>query len=176
MARSTMALFPFVCSIAMMCSPLAVFAVVIGERGIVAPMERQVSNVAPLTTDRNWINVVLARANYYRALHSAVPFVWSPSQAVFAQQQADKCALQHSGGPYGENIYWISSPSIDFTQQTNASFDSWMSEQPLYLGPHNFTGALHYTQHIWKNSKRLGCAWSSTTCANAMGGFYMFCE
>jgi pathogenesis-related protein 1 len=176
MARFTPGFFAVVCSIAMLCTPMSTFAAVIGERSAIALTERQNSNVAPLTTDRNWINVVLARANYYRALHSAVPFVWSPSQAVFAQQQADKCLLQHSGGPYGENIYWISSPSIDFTQQTNASFDSWMSEQSLYLGPNNFTGALHYTQHVWKNSKRLGCAWSTTTCANAMGGFYFFCE
>ncbi|KAF2427359.1 PR-1-like protein, partial [Tothia fuscella] len=126
------------------------------------------------TTDLTFIKAVLVRANGYRAQHAAVPLVWSPTQATFAQAQANKCELKHSGGPYGENIYWISSPQIDFYQQANASFDGWMSEEPLYT--QNFMTALHYTQHVWKNSKRMGCAWTSKTCANQMGGFYFFCE
>jgi hypothetical protein len=96
MVHCTSELFAIVCSVALICSQFAAFAAVIGERATVDLIERSVSNVAPLTTDRNWINIVLARANYYRALHAAVPFVWSPSQALFAQQQANKCLLQHS--------------------------------------------------------------------------------
>jgi hypothetical protein len=96
MTHSTFRIFALACIIALLCSQFAAFAAVITERATVDLNERAAGNVAPLTMDRNWINVVLARANYYRALHAAVPFVWSPSQAVFAQQQANKCLLQHS--------------------------------------------------------------------------------
>jgi len=79
-----------------------------------------------------------------------------------------------TGGPYGENIYWISSSRIDIAKQTNASFDGWMREEEHY-SPSSYMSSLHFTQHVWKASKKMGCAWSPV-CNNSAGGHYMFCE
>ena len=133
------------------------------------------TSTAPLPSDYHWFNPLLSYVNKYRLQHKAVPYVWSNTLAAYALQQADKCAMKHSGGPYGENIYWISSPSLNFTKATQMGVDAWMSEQPLYNAS-NPLQALHYTALMWQASKHVGCAWSSKTCANANGGFYFFCE
>jgi hypothetical protein len=128
------------------------------------------------TTDVTYRNTVLLIVDAYRESHSAVPFVWSNTLATYALEQANKCQLKHSGGPYGENIYWISSSSLNFTQASQWAVEAWMSEEPQYSPSYPYN-ALHYTALVWKNSKRIGCAWTSTTCpASENGGFYFFCE
>lgn len=128
------------------------------------------------TTDVTYRNTVLSIVDFYRHNHSALPFVWSNTLATYALEQANKCQLKHSGGPYGENIYWISSSSLNFTQASEWAVEAWMSEQPQY-SPSNPFNALHYTALMWKRSERIGCAWTSTTCPQSMNrGFYFFCE
>lgn len=55
--------------------------------------------------------------------------------------------------------------------------DAWGNEYALY-DPNNPTkeDALHFTALVWKNAKRIGCAWTSTTCKNSLGGFLLYCE
>jgi len=139
--------------------------------------DNAVQNVSPSpTTDLIYRNTVLSIVDSYRRNHSAVPLVWSDTLAAFALEQAIKCQLKHSGGPYGENIYWISSPSLNFTEASQWAVEAWMSEEPLYSPSYPYN-ALHYTALIWKNSRRIGCAWTSTSCAASVnGGFYFFCE
>jgi uncharacterized protein YkwD len=84
-------------------NPLGAIAAVIGERLVERSAEpspeldiRATGSVAPEITNFNFIKATLARANFYRAQHVAVPLVWSPTQAKFAQDQANKCELKHS--------------------------------------------------------------------------------
>jgi len=139
--------------------------------------DNAVQNVSPQpTTDLVYRETVLSIVDHYRMNHSAVPLVWSNVLASFALEQANKCQLKHSGGPYGENIYWISSSSLNFTEATQWAVEAWMSEEPLY-SPSNPLNALHYTALVWKNSRRIGCAWTNSACpASVNGGFYFFCE
>ena len=77
----------------------------------------------------------------------------------------------------GENIYWISPSAIDFYKHMKQGFDAWGNEYQLYdpNNPHK-SDALHFTALVWKNAKRIGCAWTSTTCKNQLGGFLLYCE
>lgn len=48
--------------------------------------------------------------NDFRAQHGADPLTWSDEIASAAQDWADKCVLEHSGGPWGgqyQHIYHI---------------------------------------------------------------------
>lgn len=101
------------------------------------------------------------------------PLQWSSSVASVAQSWADSlagqgCPLQHSGGPYGENIYWTSASS-----QPSDVVNSWASEQSCFSYT-TFPDCCsctcgHYTQLVWRASTYLGCGM-----ANCPGGGQMW--
>ena len=71
-----------------------------------------------------------------------------------AARQADYEALGGTGY-VGENIY----ASTGNTVNPAAAVDSWMSEKPDYdYTTNNISAAGHYTQVVWRNSVRIGCA------------------
>jgi len=74
-------------------------------------------------------------------------------------------------GDYGENAYmwWTNPPEIrpDFLQQVRDAFDAWVSqeERDAYRRGDLLAGA-HFTQTVWKSSRRMGCAFSTIRCTN----------
>ena len=66
------------------------------------------STTAPAPTgyyiSQTFIDTILRYHNNYRALHAAPPVTWDPIKALYAQRYANECVLQHSNGPYGENL------------------------------------------------------------------------
>ena len=58
--------------------------------------------------------LIVERHNYHRAQVSARDIQWSDTLAEYAQNWAEKiektCQLKHSGGQYGENIFWSITP------------------------------------------------------------------
>jgi pathogenesis-related protein 1 len=105
--------------------------------------------------------VFIAQHNFYRAKVGSPTIHWNDSLAAYAQAWADKlaqtCDMQHSDGPYGENIYWSSAPKNE-----KAVVDRWASEEkyfnhnnPIYIrGKSSKSG--HYSQVIWAKSTELG--------------------
>lgn len=105
--------------------------------------------------------VFLAQHNYYREKVGSPDIHWNDSLASYAQEWADKlaktCDMQHSDGPYGENIYWSSSPKNE-----KAVVDRWASEEQYFnhknttyiRGKSSKSG--HYSQVIWAKSTELG--------------------
>ncbi|KAG5526241.1 hypothetical protein RHGRI_032503 [Rhododendron griersonianum] len=104
--------------------------------------------------------------NAHNSARSAVgvgPMTWDANVAAFAQQYANQrvgdCALRHSGGggKYGENL---AGGSGDLTGA--AAVGLWVGEKPNYNYNSNTCAAGkvcgHYTQVVWRNSVRLGCA------------------
>ncbi|GJR34171.1 pathogenesis-related protein 1-like protein [Tanacetum coccineum] len=89
------------------------------------------------------------------------PMVWDERVASFAQNYANQrqadCQLVHSqNGPYGENLALG-------TELTGASaVNLWVGEKADYdynsntCAPEKVCG--HYTQVVWRQSVRLGCA------------------
>jgi pathogenesis-related protein 1 len=98
---------------------------------------------------------------------------WDSTVAAYAADYAEKrksdCRNVHSNGPYGENLFQ-GVAHISWTA-SDALF-SWLGEAKNY----NCTGNTckdgqecgEYTQLMWTNSTRVGCA--SVTCDDSAGG------
>lgn len=104
------------------------------------------------------------------------PLVWDEKVAAYAQQYASQrsgdCQLIHSGGPYGENIYMGYGAGY---ADPAAAVQLWADEKPYYDYGSNSCSVnecRHYTQIVWRDSKRLGCA--SVTCGS--GNTFITCN
>ncbi|XP_057428425.1 pathogenesis-related protein 1-like [Lotus japonicus] len=125
-----------------------------------------------------------SRADYLNAHNAArsavnVPnLVWDDTVAAFAQNYANQrkgdCKLVHSGGGgrYGENLAW-GKPDLSGT----GAVKLWVDEKANYDYNSNSCASGkqcgHYTQVVWKNSMRLGCA--KVKCDNG-GGTFITCN
>ena len=105
---------------------------------------------------------------------------WDPALAAWAQAWADElarrgCAMEHrprSGRwaqQHGENLLW----SAGAPRAAAQVVQSWASEDAFYdTATNTCTGVCgHYTQVVWRDSVRLGCARSTCTGARAQLGF-----
>ena len=108
------------------------------------------------------VNQFLAPQNAARAAIGMRPLVWNARLASYAQWYANQrrkdCALRHSNGPYGENIFWGSGNGWTPAQAAVA----WVSERKWYnYWSNSCAGGEecgHYTQIVWGRTKRVGCA------------------
>ena len=126
------------------------------------------SEVDSGSTDRNEdAKIALSLHNAYRALHGVAPLVWNATVAEAAREWAehladDDCSMYHSNSEYGENLA-LGQPSIEQVMQ------DWYDERGSYdyrnPGFDSKTG--HFTQMVWKDTERLGCAISTCTGAGA---------
>ncbi|CAK9154544.1 unnamed protein product [Ilex paraguariensis] len=97
-----------------------------------------------------------------RAALRMPPLVWDVKLARYAQwyatQRQRDCALKHSNGPYGENIFWGS--GNDWTPAQAAM--AWVAERKWYRYWSNSCAegqeCGHYTQIVWSSTKKVGCA------------------
>ncbi|XWS40348.1 hypothetical protein CRYUN_Cryun18bG0133300 [Craigia yunnanensis] len=113
--------------------------------------------------------------NTARAAVGVGPMTWDDTVAAYAQNYANQrsgdCNLVHSNGPYGENLAW-SSGDLSGTDAVTM----WVNEKADYnydsnsCGPGKVCG--HYTQVVWRDSVRLGCA--KVRCSN--GGTFIGCN
>lgn len=111
---------------------------------------------------------IVSRHNYWRSKVGVRPLKWSNRLSNLAQRwaghlQRGNCKVYHSSGKdllgrlYGENIYW----SIRLKNTPESVVDEW-AEEIQFFNPK--TGGCkggecgHYTQIIWKNTTKVGCA------------------
>lgn len=106
---------------------------------------------------------VLDAHNKARAAEGLGPMTWNETLAAYAKECAEKraknCDLEHSNGPYGENMASFSAPDAPGADYVKL----WVDEKPLYDRASNKCkggDCLHYTQIVWKDSVRIGCATS----------------
>jgi pathogenesis-related protein 1 len=84
------------------------------------------------------------------------------------------CQLVHSGGPFGENLFW---GSAGRAWSAADALRSWVDEKKNYhldtntCDPGKVCG--HYTQVVWRKSTRIGCA--RVVCA-ANRGVFIICS
>lgn len=104
--------------------------------------------------------------NPARAEVGVPPLIWNDTVAAYAQAYAVKraldCALEHSQGPYGENI---AEGSWDLTAKE--AVDMWVGEKSSYdYNSNSCVGGqcLHYTQVVWRNTQSVGCG--KAPCSN----------
>ncbi|KAJ1403691.1 Pathogenesis-related protein 1-like, SCP domain [Sesbania bispinosa] len=108
--------------------------------------------------------------NTARAQVGVPPLKWDETVAAYARQYASQrkgdCRLQHSGGRYGENLAW-SSGDMSGAEAVRM----WVNEKANYDYNSNSCNGVcgHYTQVVWRNSVRVGCA--KVKCDNNRGTF-----
>lgn len=125
----------------------------------------------------------LAPHNSARAQLGVGPLVWDATVAAYAQNYANKriadCAMQHSGGRYGENLF----KSKGYSDPVATGVMSWVNEKQYYdYNSNSCAGGQvcgHYTQVVWRDSKKLGCAqvqcndgWTFVICSYDPPGNY----
>lgn len=107
---------------------------------------------------------------------------WNSTVAAYAANYASSrkadCSLVHSNGPYGENL---AKGSGSFSGK--AAVDLWVAEKRHYVYANNSCvggECLHYTQVVWHDSLRIGCArvqcnngWWFVTCNYDYPGNYI---
>ncbi|KAL2927636.1 Pathogenesis-related protein 1C [Bienertia sinuspersici] len=89
---------------------------------------------------------------------------WDDQVATYAQNYAQQlvgdCNIHHSGGPYGENIAGGEGATASFTGKD--AVQMWVDEKANYDYNSNTCAQNkvcgHYTQVVWRDSIRLGCA------------------
>nr|XP_043622475.1 pathogenesis-related protein PR-1-like [Erigeron canadensis] len=133
------------------------------------------SNAAPRSKSLSirLIKDFLSIQNRARAKIHMPPLIWDRRLAryanIYARKRKQDCLLKHSNGPYGENIFWGSGNKWSPVQAAA----SWVAEGRWYNRQSNScTGGRecgHYTQIVWRRSKRIGCA--KVTCFGGRGVF-----
>ncbi|KAL8461326.1 hypothetical protein ACS0TY_032707 [Phlomoides rotata] len=111
---------------------------------------------------KNLVQQSLGIQNAARAALGLPPLVWDQKIVRYAEWYANRrradCELQHSHGPYGENIFWGSGDEWTPAQAAAA----WVAERQVYNYWSNSCAygeqCGHYTQIVWKETRRIGCA------------------
>ncbi|KAH7373978.1 hypothetical protein KP509_17G082100 [Ceratopteris richardii] len=116
--------------------------------------------------------------NQARAEVGLPPLQWNTQLANYARWWAAQnavygdCRLHHSGGPYGENIFWGNGKEWS---PLDAASD-WANEKRWYNYWSNsclfYDACGHYTQIVWRDSRYVGCA--RVTCND--GNIFMTCN
>lgn len=116
------------------------------------------SNDTTPTNDTDPSHAQLGFHNLRRAEHSTPPLKWNTTLATYAKNYAANCKMEHSSGPYGENLAsgW-GDPDVKMSHDL---FEYWMTEGKNYdyssTEWSDKTG--HFTQIMWYSATDLGCA------------------
>ncbi|CAN8297823.1 unnamed protein product [Cochlearia groenlandica] len=116
--------------------------------------------------------------NMARVASGASNLKWDEGLARFANKWAKErktdCKMTHSGGPYGENIFWYKKSQ---NWSPKRVVGTWVDERLNYDRKMNTcaSGKMcgHYTQIIWRGTTSVGCA---LTACNNNRGFLVICE
>lgn len=109
------------------------------------------------------IDQIIQRHNYWRADVGVGELQYSEELAKDALIWAKKlkrkgCAFEHSGNGHGENLF---KGTVGYYTAGDA-IDAWGAEKKDYNYNKNKckSGAMcgHYTQIVWKNTTKVGCA------------------
>ncbi|KAL4188645.1 hypothetical protein AMTRI_Chr08g161410 [Amborella trichopoda] len=137
-------------------SKMVLMALLVAAMGIHAGVTSNGNSTSPVG-----VGAFLDPQNMARAEVGVAPLVWEPRLAEFARgyarQRRTDCALMHSEGPLGENMFWGSGRNWDITDIVAA----WVTQKQYYdhnLNVCNGPDCTHYTQIVWRNTERVGCA------------------
>ena len=132
----------------------------------------------PVDGEPTELSGITAAHNQVRSAHGVPDIAWDNDLAAVAQAWADNCEWGHNSGRsdsypgyVGENIYGAS--SVPSGAQIT---ESWASEEADYDYDTNSCSddCGHYTQVVWADSLKLGCAISN--CPNIPTSNFVVCN
>ncbi|PHH68772.1 hypothetical protein CDD82_290 [Ophiocordyceps australis] len=115
-------------------------------------------------------DLALEKHNSYRSKHNAGPLEWDDylaDEAMAWIMQLEQCILRHpqmGEKEYGQNLasasFTWAPTEQEFLDNTANGIDGWYDEVKIHdFSSNSFIYATgHFTQLVWKGSKRLGCA------------------
>ncbi|GAA0146840.1 hypothetical protein Leryth_010899 [Lithospermum erythrorhizon] len=114
------------------------------------------------TTPKKQVHQYLMAHNKVRAQLKLPKLQWSEKLARYANSWAHQlsadCELRHSNTDYGENLFWGTGTDWKLGDAVVA----WATEKVYYNHSSNSCihnqECLHYTQLVWKQSRKVGCA------------------
>ncbi|PRQ29911.1 hypothetical protein RchiOBHm_Chr5g0018951 [Rosa chinensis] len=114
------------------------------------------------TPSSNTIQQYLIPHNTERSKLGLPPLKWSNKLESYAswwaRQRREDCSLIHSNSEFGENLFWGSGHDWKPSDAVKA----WATESCYYNHKTNSCDqkkdCLHYTQMVWKQSSKIGCA------------------
>lgn len=116
--------------------------------------------------------------NWVRKEYKIPALTWDENLASFARkylmERYGDCKMVHSTGNYGENMFW--GKRLHWTPSDSVYY--WYQEKEWF----NFTSLTcteqkfceHFTQIVWRDSLRVGCALQH--CRDAGTGMLIACE
>lgn len=130
-------------------------------------------------TNDNFEQSILQLHNNFRENHRVEPLVWDATLAEQSKKWADYICkndcegsqIAHSNYPtitmklgdskYGENVSWnMNSNGINNVVAVNSAVNGWYNEYSCYdyNDPKFSSNSGHFTQVVWKDTKKIGCA------------------
>ncbi|CAI9101142.1 OLC1v1038401C1 [Oldenlandia corymbosa var. corymbosa] len=150
------------CSVANSTIPPKVQQIAQESASALGQVESSIQNAAGSLLMAGEEKAFLAAHNKARLHAGEPPLVWDAKLAAYARQYAQQrsvdCNMVHSKGPYGENIFWgggsqwTANDAVAMWIREHRSYDraSMKCEAGKMCG--------HYTQVVWRDTVRLGCA------------------
>uniref|UniRef100_A0A0N4ZN92 SCP domain-containing protein n=1 Tax=Parastrongyloides trichosuri TaxID=131310 RepID=A0A0N4ZN92_PARTI len=120
----------------------------------------------PILTIEDWNKMVQEKINDFRKRHHAKPLEYSTIMRLSSQRYADKLKdsnaeviNDHTNDYYGENVCFGDNPELF------KCIDQWYYENSKYDYNKNemVPGAKHFTQMVWKATKRIGCGYAQSS-------------
>ncbi|KAL7620798.1 hypothetical protein AAE478_009796 [Parahypoxylon ruwenzoriense] len=153
---------------------------------ITITVQPAIPSEAPSFVDHDvFTRAILNSTNVYRASHNASGVRWNATLEAFASSylqqpqtverglsvggnEDEKCRMQHSGGPYGENLALGCSTA-------GSCVEMWGDEAALYdyASPAFAEDTGHFTQLVWRATTDVGCG--ARLCPGNRG-WYLACE
>lgn len=117
---------------------------------------------SPTPSYYNTIQQYLIPHNTQRSKLGLPPLKWSKKLENYASwwagQRREDCSLIHSNSEFGENLFWGSGHDWKPSDAVKA----WAKESSYYNHKTNSCDqkkdCLHYTQMVWRQSLKIGCA------------------
>ncbi|KAJ4376075.1 hypothetical protein N0V83_001356 [Neocucurbitaria cava] len=147
---------------------LAPFAALTAATAVAAPAHHVhprelVADDAPHQDDPNFISAVMRAHWYWRQLHCAQELVWDADLADAARADIEQCTHEPQHMRPGSNLSSVKpAPASydDWVEFARTASHGWHEEETKYPydNPHYDSSWGHFSQMVWRNSTRLGCA------------------
>ncbi|CAN9239372.1 PR-1-like protein [Alternaria alternata] len=118
---------------------------------------------APHQDDPNLISAVMRAHWYWRRLHCAQDLVWDTELANAARADISECPKDPEHKRSGSNLSSVNPPPEGYdawVEFARTATHGWHEEETKYPydNPHFDPAWGHFSQMVWRNSTRLGCA------------------